>query len=204
MTGWYFQQFLKMGFALSKYAKNDYLIWDADTFPLQKLTFIDDNQYYFTIKDEYHEPYFYSINKLLHMTKCIEGSFIAEHMIVKVEIMKQLINIINCCSVAGNDWVEKILNSVAPNAFNGFSEFETYGTYVCINYPELYQQRKLPTLREGGLLYGRGVTNRQMSKLAKKYAIVTFEERHLPGFPMNILHVAQSIFLRLWRIFNIV
>ncbi len=28
MSGWYFQQILKMGFALTGYAKDNYLIWD--------------------------------------------------------------------------------------------------------------------------------------------------------------------------------
>lgn len=41
-TGWFFQQFLKMGFALSNYCRNDYyLSWDADTIPLQKISFFD-------------------------------------------------------------------------------------------------------------------------------------------------------------------
>jgi hypothetical protein len=29
--GWYFQQFLKMGFSMSKYANEKYLIWDEST-----------------------------------------------------------------------------------------------------------------------------------------------------------------------------
>lgn len=27
LTGWYFQQFLKMAFALTEYAKDEYLVW---------------------------------------------------------------------------------------------------------------------------------------------------------------------------------
>lgn len=39
--GWYLQQFLKMGFALTPYAGKEYLIWDSDTIPLHKLCFKD-------------------------------------------------------------------------------------------------------------------------------------------------------------------
>ena len=57
-TGWYFQQFLKMGFALSKYAKDYFLIWDADTLPVSNLNFFNNNQPLFTMKTEFHKPYF--------------------------------------------------------------------------------------------------------------------------------------------------
>ena len=41
-VGWYFQQFLKLGFARSKYCKDYYLSWDADTLPLAPITFFED------------------------------------------------------------------------------------------------------------------------------------------------------------------
>lgn len=41
LVGWYFQQFLKMGFALTPFAREEYLVWDADTIPLNPLDFKD-------------------------------------------------------------------------------------------------------------------------------------------------------------------
>lgn len=38
--GWYYQQFLKMEFARSRYAKDYYLIWDSDTIPLNPVSFL--------------------------------------------------------------------------------------------------------------------------------------------------------------------
>ena len=38
-TGWFFQQFLKLGFAKTKYAGEYYLTWDADTLPLSHIEF---------------------------------------------------------------------------------------------------------------------------------------------------------------------
>ncbi len=40
-AGWYFQQFLKMAFARSRYADGYYLIWDADTIPTSDIGFFD-------------------------------------------------------------------------------------------------------------------------------------------------------------------
>ena len=40
-VGWWFQQFLKMAFAYSPYAKEYYVVWDADTIPLNPIDFID-------------------------------------------------------------------------------------------------------------------------------------------------------------------
>ena len=37
--GWYYQQFLKLGFALSDYARKEYLVWDSDTVPLKEIKF---------------------------------------------------------------------------------------------------------------------------------------------------------------------
>lgn len=202
LTGWYFQQFLKMGFALSQYAKEDYLIWDADTFPLHKLTFKQNNKYFFTIKSEYHKPYFSCIKKILNMEKSINGSFIAEHMIINSSVMRELIQYISQSSCTGNNWIEKILNSVDSTATNGFSEFETYGTYVTIKYPNLYEQRKLRTNRNAGNLYGRGVTKSQLKKLSNSYDTVSFEERDTPPFPKSLIHYLIKIYLRLWAILN--
>lgn len=92
-AGWYFQQFLKMGFALSPYASDYYLIWDADTLPTSPLTFFDEEgRMLLARKTEYHTPYFDTMQRLIGMGKSVDFSFIAEHMIIKTEYMKLLIN----------------------------------------------------------------------------------------------------------------
>ena len=59
-TGWYFQQFLKMAYALICEEPN-YLIWDADTIPLKKY---DTEKLNFDVITEYRKAYFDTINKL--------------------------------------------------------------------------------------------------------------------------------------------
>lgn len=167
--GWYFQQFLKMGFSLSQYSTKYYLTWDADTIPVNKISFFDKNRLpYFTLKDEYHEPYFITIKKLLYLEKTIDKSFIAENMIIDSQIMRNLISDIEQKQIPGDNWCEKIINSLPPNMTNSFSEFETYGTYVLNYYPGSYVYRTLKTDRDAGLKYSRLVSLKKTERIIKR------------------------------------
>ena len=198
--GWYLQQFLKMGFATSEYAKELYLIWDADTFPLKPLHFYENGKFFITPKTEYHIPYFKTIHKLLNLDKIADYSFIAEHLIIDVNIMKEMINILMKSDVQGDTWWEKIINALDVNdktekAMFAFSEFETYGTYLLTYFPDLLVKRTLKTYREAGKIYGRGVTDKQLQSLSDNCDTASFEVRHAPPFPKNITHWSGTIFL---------
>ena len=198
--GWYLQQFLKIGFATSEYAKEQYLIWDADTFPLRPLLFYENAKYFVTPKTEYHKPYFKTIHKLLNLDKIADYSFIAEHMMIDVNVMKEMINTLMKSDVQGDTWWEKIINALdtddkSEKSMFAFSEFETYGTYFLANYRDRLITKTLKTYREAGTIYGRGVTNKQLQSLSEEYDTVSFEVRHVPPFPKNITHWSGIIFL---------
>lgn len=198
--GWYLQQFLKMGFALSPYAKEQYLIWDADTFPLKPLHFYENGKFLITAKTEYHIPYFKTIHKLLNLDKIADYSFIAEHMIIDVDIMKKLTDAIMLSDVLGSTWYEKIINALdvkEEDKFSkfAFSEFETYGTFCLKYHPDIFVTRELKTFREAGKLYGRGVTKKQLQLLSKQYDTASFEARYAPPFPKNIKHWSGTVYL---------
>lgn len=190
-TGWFFQQFLKMAFALSAYCDEDYyLSWDADTLPLQKLSFFDEDGIpYFTMKSEYHKPYFEAINRLLKINKNNPRSYISEHMMFKKEIMCELLETINCSDVSGNVWYEKILNSIVPETVstNSFSEFETYGTYCNCYYPNEYKERQLPSFRKAALIQGRLVSDETLKKISSDVCIASFEIYDRPPFPWGFI-----------------
>ena len=190
-TGWFFQQFLKMGFALSNYCKNDYyLSWDADTIPLQKISFFDvDERPFFSMKTEYHKPYFVAIKRLLGIEKINEGSYIAEHMMFNKSIMCELLDTIQNNSIDGAIWFEIILNAIVPELEStySFSEFETYGSFCKLNYPSLYVERKLPSFRRGGLIQGRFVCNDVLQKLGEDFVTSSFEIYDRPPFPWGKL-----------------
>jgi hypothetical protein len=189
-VGWYFQQFLKMGFALSKYVENDYyLSWDSDTLPLKPIEMFDyDEHPFFTMKSEYHQPYFNSLNRLLGIGKTNKKSYIAEHMLFNKNIMKELLYTIEKSNISGERWYEKIINSMDFNEPCGFSEFETYGTFCLHNYPSLYRERELSCFRYGGFIQGRLISRKVLEKLSFDISIVTFEPYHNPPFPWGLLN----------------
>ena len=187
-VGWYFQQLLKFAFAKSKWAKEYYLTWDADTIPLNTLSFFDGDQPLFTKKIENHEPYFITMNRILGFGKLVDYSFIAEHMIFKVEIVKEMLDAItNYQDSEGNTWVEKIMLACDFSDKRGslFSEFETYGNYCVKYHPEVYGTRQLNTFRGAGLICGRHITDKILNRLAFDVSIASFEPQDAP-FPYNV------------------
>ena len=191
--GWYFQQFLKMGFALSDYADKYYLTFDADTYPVKPLVFFNkEGLPYFSMKEEHHKPYFMTMEKLLNLRKSTEQSFISENMLIDVQMMKQLIAEIEQSTVDGDNWCEKIINALPMHEVNAFSEFETYGTYVLNRFPGTYEMRTLKTFRRAGKKYSRFISPKKLEKKASAYDIVTLEYRNSPN---NLM----GLYLRLYK-----
>ena len=195
--GWYFQQFLKMGFSMSNYAREYYLIWDADTLPLSELEFEKDGKLLFTQKKEYHEEYFITMEKLLGLKKLKDFSFIAEHMLIKTAIMKEIICKIQ--SDINTPWPFILLSKVRPEAKSGFSEFETYGTYVSQYYPELYSSRTLNTWRNAGYIFGRNINDKHIKALSVDLDIISLENWNGLLFPKNVWSRLQETYVKYLR-----
>lgn len=197
VTGWYYQQFLKMQYAFV--CKEDYyLIWDGDTVPCKPFSmFRQDGLPYLDLKREYHEEYFHTIGNLFPgMRKSIAKSFISEHMLIRCDIMKQLIGDIigySAEETAGaNDdakdhirmqtlFYEKILRAVRPGQImnTAFSEFETYGTYVSYRYTDAYALRDWHSFRLGGeFFHPERMTEEDYAWLGKDFDAVSFEKGH--------------------------
>ena len=186
-TGWFFQQFLKMGFALSDYCDTEYyLSWDADTIPLRPIPFFTEDEHpYFTMKTEYHEPYFEAIQRLIGLEKSNSRSYIAEHMMFNKNVMQELLGKINLSEVEGDVWYEKIMNTIVPETVStdSFSEFETYGTYCMAYHPDMYVERQIPGYRLAGLIQGRFVSDKILERLASDAYVASFEIYDRPPFP---------------------
>lgn len=191
-SGWYFQQLLKMAFALSNYCDTDYyLSWDSDTIPLRKINFFDEKgKPYFTMKLEHHESYFVTIERLLGIMNYNSHSYISENMMFNKSIMIELINRIQSNNqLEGTTWFEKIIYALEPESVSplGFSEFETYGNYCLNYYPDFYIERTLPSFRAGGLIQGRFVSERILKQLSFDQATASFEIYDCPPFPWSKL-----------------
>lgn len=188
-SGWYLQQFLKMAWA---YKCDDpcYVTIDADTFILNPVSFVsDDNKYQLTPKTEYHQPYFDTINKLFddRVRRKKNCSFIAENMIFDCEIMKKMLDEIEANEkLPGHVFFEKILYAINPNDMlqSGFSEFETYGNYVFSKYPEKAMLRPLRTQREALVILGGHPTKEQLNWAARDYDVISVETAN---YPENVL-----------------
>jgi len=180
-SGWYIQQFLKMIYCYickDKY----YLIWDSDTIPIKKVKMFENNgKPIFDIKTEYYEPYFITMKNIFpELGKKFRYSFISEHMIINTNLMKNMINrISDNKNLIGNTWYEKIINCIDPQhiSHSGFSEFETYGTFVKEHYRHVYSKRLWKSLRRGVNINfnPKLLTDNDIKRISKYYNSISFE-----------------------------
>ena len=173
-TGWYFHQFLKLGYAFicnSEY----YISWDADTLPLKPVSMFENGSPVFDMKTEYHKPYFDTIQKLLKLDKENKDSFISEHMIFKTEFVKEMLQLLES---SNKRWFYSIIEAINPGDIlqAGFSEFETYGTYVTHYHPGKYRYRKINAIRDGKAVFGEIPDEEILSWLSKNYDTLSFEK----------------------------
>ncbi len=183
-AGWYFQQFLKMAYA--RYTDEDYyLIWDADTIPINKIDMFDksDKPYLayrkFVPEDKCFEPTQEGILEDKALKKHVKKSFIAEHMLVKTEIMEDLLDRIEASkNINGYKFFEKIMSCVPQRYINlsGFSEFELYAAFVLKYYPDIYVQRKWKNLRNAKTYIGPVPDTYDILWVSKMFDVISLED----------------------------
>ena len=175
-TGWYFQQFLKLGYAL-KTEDEYYMIWDADTVPIKPIEIFDEKgQPFFDIKTEYHKPYFETMKRLLNIEKTIDGSFISEHMLFKTSFVREMIDEIQMINPS-QPWFFNVIDAIDKEdlPFSGFSEYETYGTYVVNKHPGFYNLREFDSVRCGKKIFGELPREEVCRWLSNEYSTISFE-----------------------------
>ena len=184
VTGWYYQQFLKMQYAYIC-RRPYYLVWDGDTIPCRAFSMFQRNNGvpYLDLKQEYHEEYFRVMSKLLPgMGKSIQKSFISEHMLINCEIMKELIKEIESNdAIQGKVFWEKIIYAIDVDKLqsNSFSEFETYGTYVTCKHSSAYCFRDWHSFRYGGYYFEPNtISDADYEWLGRDFYAISFEKGH--------------------------
>lgn len=182
-TGWYFQQFLKMAYA-AVCEEEYYLVWDGDTIPVHRIKLFHGNgKPYMALKNEYNKPYFDTLKNLLGLDKVREESFISEHMLIKTSYMRELIKEIEQNrSYEGKAFFEKILFAVEKDMLrsSGFSEYETYGTYVTVRHPDAYEYIPYKSCRHTVSMIGLHPTDEQILWMAGIYEAISFEKWDSP------------------------
>jgi hypothetical protein len=125
-------------------ASDHYLVVDSDTVFLRKTCFFNGNgKPLYVPANEYHLPYFHTIERLLTNKTNREYSFIAHHMVLSRKLVLEML-----AQIDGNGkWYRKIINTVQiDDTFenrSNFSEYETYGHYVKATHPEEINLRTL-------------------------------------------------------------
>ena len=184
ITGWYYQQFLKMQYAL-KCENEYYMVWDGDTIPCHKISMFQEEsgKPYLDLKHEYHPEYFETLGKILPgFGKVIERSFISEHMLINTKVMRELIEEIEKNeAIEGNSFWEKIIEAIPAEMIqdSAFSEFETYGTFVALRHSSMYKLREWHSFRQGGTFYSIDtISDRDFDWLSKDFDAISFEKGH--------------------------
>ncbi|QUO20804.1 hypothetical protein KFE18_09195 [Clostridiaceae bacterium Marseille-Q4143] len=178
-SGWYFQQFLKFGYA--QVCEDEYyIVWDSDTVPLHPISHFQDGKPVFTKKEEMEPPYFETLDRLFagEVKRYGDFSFICENMIFSVAVMKEMLeNLMQQPQLSGDSFWKRILSAVSDDNLpgSGFSEFETYGNYVMKYHPGMYALRTLRGLRKGAEFFGTIPTEKQLLWAAKSYDTIAFE-----------------------------
>ena len=184
ITGWYYQQFLKMQYA-SMCEDEYYMVWDGDTIPCRPLDMFQEGtgRPYLDLKHEFHEEYFETMGRILPgFRKVIERSFVSEHMLFRVDFMKELIGEIEGNeSISGVRFWEKIINAIPEEKIqsSAFSEFETYGTFVALRHSGDYVLREWHSFRLGGEFFSIDtISQRDFDWLSKDFDAISFEKGH--------------------------
>ena len=148
--------------------------------------FSEEGKPYLDWKREYFPSYFRTINALFpDMNKTVEMSFISEHMLFSTAIMNEMLKDIEQMeNLTGSSFYERILRSIDKDDLNsnGFSEFETYGTYVGYRYTHVYKLRRWYSYRNCGQYFGADdISEEEMDWLGKDFFAITFEKGHTPS-----------------------
>lgn len=183
-AGWYFQQFIKMAYC--KICPDDYyLVWDSDTVPLKTISFFDsEGKPFLAYRDfvKYDSCFFTTQRKLLpgnFLDKSFDVSFICEHLLVKTQVMKELIYDIEENNIFNKkNFYEVILYTIPKDLLllSGFSEFEVYSAYVLKKYPDLYRLRYWKNLRNGRTYIGDIIPEDIIKWIANYFDVISIEK----------------------------
>jgi hypothetical protein len=131
-SGWLFQQLLKYGVA-QFISTEHYLVIDADTILIKPQRFDVNGRPLLLHSDEFNEPYFRVLERLLGIHPKILLSCVSHHMLFTKKYLSDMLTFIEDRHL--EDWETAILNCVDYSNNSGFSEYETYGQWCMTKYP---------------------------------------------------------------------
>lgn len=201
-AGWYYKQIAIFAYAQRPEAWTHYLVWDADSIPVRPIPFFDDEgRVFLDKKREHHRAYFETIGRLTGMRKAVDFSFVAEHMLFERDLMREL----NACILGGRDFdgrelAERIIGAVADEDISrsGFSEYETYGTFVAARHPERIAFRHLASTRYGTAFFGRAPSGAQLFAISTLFHWASFESWGFLSLFHKVLKAGAELVGAIW------
>jgi hypothetical protein len=178
-SGWYYQQLLKLGMHRLEGLSDDYVVVDADTIFLKRMTFIDEEgRYVFLKSTEHHRLYFENYRRLLKEDAGREFSFISQYMVFNKRIVREMLDRIEENFNGSDSWNWLIMKNLEGRHHCLFSEYETYGHYIKNHHPEKCSFTSVKWLRNGTDLLNSTLPGRKdLDAMSDEYHLVSFELR---------------------------
>jgi hypothetical protein len=199
--GWYLQQFVKLKAIESYLHCKLILMWDADTLPLKKIKFNRQKKIIFIEADEFHLPYFKTIEKLLGLSRKQKFSFISQCFPLKTKWARAFFKYLE--NKHKKNWENSIIDSIIFSNESSFSEYETLGTFIYHKYKKEFKSIKLPWLRSGFFILNFHFINKLiLGYYSKYYDFICVEHTNVVTLRFVIKHYILCIKARLYPIKN--
>lgn len=177
--GWYFQQFLKMGFSLHTDEKW-HNIFCADTILLKSNNIDNDWPYLLTLRANPAEKFYYeTYTKIFGPNHKLDysRSYVTENLIVKTSIMREVISFIE--NKFNKPFYIAILDILVEDGLinkAGFAEYLTYSMYVLNTNSFLYTIKKDLNFRNGKRFFSDQPAEKYLNWASRKFRTISFEK----------------------------
>jgi hypothetical protein len=191
-AGWYLQQFVKLGFARITRDEH-YVIWDADTIPLEPIDLVKNGRCQINVSKEFHPPYFQVIRELLRLDPVLRFSVISQYMTVATHFAVEMLDRIE--QIHEREWIDAVLAALPLKGQSEFSEYETYGNFMAVEHPSELEFVRHRWFRNGSdiLELHDLPTNEQIERVFAKYSYVSFERRTHAGWKRLMIKALLTI-----------
>jgi len=185
LNSWYYQQFLKYSIVLKCKEYSNIIIIDADSVILNDRVL--KNDFIFLNTNEYHRPYFSTINNLFPSIQCLAKSAINNFQNFNREVLLEMIY--NIEKINDEKWYLYLIGQINDSYdLRAFSEYETYANYAF--YFHRHRIQNLKIFRRGDVL-NLYFSKESILKLLKNtsFDIIAFEISH----DIKIVHRLYNI-----------
>ena len=193
-AGWFFQQFLKLGFSSHPIAKQNYLVWDADTVPLSSMEFCSNEKVIFTHGLEFFSEYFETIEDIFGFKSVFPCSVISQHSLFDKTIITQMFAHVTA-RLDSSSFYESVLTSCARRQSAFFSEYEVYAAFFAHCRPTGYSCDRRRWFRNAAALSGIPPSGLWLSYFARFFDYAAFE-----SWDKGFVRTIKSIVKLTWAV----